>query len=259
MTGFQLSPQPYDNDELPTNKEEIKEVGEFMSRDVLKNWKKGKCYKFKTNKLIKDKKDISVQTYNKHIDSDFWMSRVSHHKIDKDTYYKIVYYLNGSKKDPKTGKWVMKDRAFRSKMEKEYIEVLNKFEILEQTDSGWVLVNLEYELGKPLATREFNEWVYPIEPYKSKSSKLETSMIVCLVANRPLKESTIHENHTKAYYASVEKLEYDYEKEELIWTMCTTSDAGGNVPKFLQNATIAKTVAKDIPYLFDYILKKSEK
>lgn len=35
--------------------------------------------------------------------------------------------------------------------------------------------------------------------------------------------------------------------------MVTTNDAGGNVPKWLQNATIAKTVAKDVPYLFDYI------
>lgn len=31
--------------------------------------------------------------------------------------------------------------------------------------------------------------------------------------------------------------------------------AGGNIPKWLQNATIAKTVANDVPNFFDYLAK----
>ena len=257
MTVFEITPHPFDNNELPSNKDEIRRAGETKCKDIAESWKKVKCYKFGGNKLQKDGEDICVQTYTTTQDSGFWMSRISKHIVKKDTYFKLVRYLNGSNYNLETKKWVLTDRAYRLRLEIEYIEVLNKFEILEETDSGWILVNLEYELGKPLTTREFNEWVYPIEPYISEETGLETSMVVCLRANRPLKESTIYKRHTMAYYASVEKLEYDYKNGSLTWTMCTSSDAGGNVPKWLQNATISKTVAKDVPYLFDYVLKKS--
>lgn len=173
----------------------------------------------------------------------------------RPTYERIVYYLNGSER-AKDGQWELKDRSKRSRLEKEYIEVLSDYEVLEITESGWVLVNLEYDLGKPLSIRDFNEWVYPIEPFTDSTTGIETSMVVSLNADIPMKQSSVEKNHTPAYYTSVERLCYDYTTEELEWLMCTTSDAGGNVPKWIQNATIANTVAKDVPYLFEFLSKK---
>ncbi|CCE61325.1 hypothetical protein TPHA_0A02420 [Tetrapisispora phaffii CBS 4417] len=255
MTVLRISSKPFKEAELPKDKIELINAGLQMTRDVVTKWKKGKCYDFKNKNFQKDNKDIKVQCYSTTVDADYWLSRVSKHKIEKKVYEKILYYLVGVERNDK-GEWVMEDRAKRSELELEYIEVLNKVEVMQRTESGWVLVNLEYELGKPLTTREFNEWVYPIEPFMNEETGIETSLIISLVADKPLKESTIHLNHTKAYYIGVEKLEYNYKTEDFTWTMCTSSDAGGNIPKFLQNATIAKTVSKDVPYMFDH-LKKS--
>lgn len=247
---LKLSSTPFKKDDLPSDRDEILKAGESMARDVQKNWKKGKLYKFKNPDGMK----IQVQTYFTHHGSEYWLSRVSKHKIDKKTYEKMLYYLNGSERSA-DNTWYMKDRSKRATLEVEYIEVLSKCEVLDRSDSGWVLVNLEYDLGKPLTIRDFNEWAYPIEPYMDENGK-EASMVVSLNADQPMKPRAIENNHTPAYYVSVETLEYDYETQELVWLMCTTSDAGGNVPKWLQNATIAKTVAKDVPYLFDFLSKK---
>lgn len=247
---LKLSSTPFKKDDLPSDKDEILKAGQYMARDVQKRWKKGKLYKFKNPDGMK----YEVQTYYTNHGSEYWLSRVSKHKVDKKTYEKILYYLNGSERSA-DNTWFMKDRSKRSKLEVEYIEVLSKCEVLDRSDSGWILVNLEYDLGKPLTIREFNEWAYPIEPYMDENGK-EASMVVSLNADQPMKPGSINNNHTPAYYVSVETLEYDYKTQELVWLMCTTSDAGGNVPKWLQNATIAKTVAKDVPYLFDFISKK---
>lgn len=247
---FQLVASPYKKADLPVSKDEILRVAQGMAGDVEKKWKKGKLYKFKNA----DGPDFQVQTYSTSHGSEFWLSRQSKHTVDKATYDRLVHYLNGSERTADDG-WVLSNRATRSELEKEYIEVLSDYEILEITDSGWVLVNLEYDLGKPLSIRDFNEWVYPIEPFTDASGK-ETSMVVSLNADVPMKQSSVEKNHTPAYYASVERLCYDYKTQELEWLMCTTSDAGGNVPKWIQNATIAKTVAKDVPYLFEFLSNK---
>lgn len=248
---FQLEASPCKRDDLPISKDDVLKVAQAMASNVEKEWKKGKLYKFKNA----NGQEFQVQTYSKSHGSEYWLSRRSKHKVDKATYERIVYYLNGSER-AKDGQWELKDRSKRSRLEKEYIEVLSDYEVLEITESGWVLVNLEYDLGKPLSIRDFNEWVYPIEPFTDSTTGIETSMVVSLNADIPMKQSSVEKNHTPAYYTSVERLCYDYTTEELEWLMCTTSDAGGNVPKWIQNATIAKTVAKDVPYLFEFLSKK---
>ncbi|QLG70272.1 hypothetical protein HG535_0A02100 [Zygotorulaspora mrakii] len=243
--GLKFTQSPVKKEDLPSDKNEIIKFSELMTEDVEKKWKKGKLYKFQGKK---DRK-FQVQTYSTTKGTDFWLSRVSKHKIDTALYDKVVYYLNGSERT-EDNQWSMKDRTKRSKLEKEYIEVLDKVDIIEKLENGWNLVHIEYDLGKPLTIRDFNEWVYPVEPYTNDQGK-EVSMIISLNAGHLDKSLTT--NHTPAYYVSVEKLEYDYNTNELLWLMVTTNDAGGNVPKWLQNATIAKTVSKDVPFLFDYI------
>lgn len=245
--GFELSGNPVGETSLPDQRDEILAAGHAMASDVLSNWKKGKLYKFKSPQG----QDLQVQTYHTYHGSDFWLSRQSRHVVDKPLYEKMVYYLNGSERD-ESGSWQMPDRTRRSQLEREYIEVLSDCSVLKQTPSGWVLVNLEYNLGKPLAIRDFNEWVYPIPPYVDAEGR-EVCMVVSLNADIAMKQSSIDKKHTPAYYTSVERLTYDPSTHELEWLMCTTSDAGGNVPKWMQNATIAKTVAKDVPYLFEFL------
>lgn len=251
--AFELVATPYRKQDLPVSRDEVLQVAQQMADGVEKGWKKGKLYKFKNP----GGEEHQVQTYSVNHGSEFWLSRRSTHKISRETYDQIIRYLNGSER-AEDDRWVLEDRTTRSRLEKEYIEVLSDFEILEVTSSGWVLVNLEYDLGKPLTIRDFNEWVYPIEPF-TEAGGTETSMVVSLNADVPMKQSSVDKNHTPAYYVSVERLRYNYKTQELEWLMCTTSDAGGNVPKWIQNATIAKTVAKDVPYLFEFLAKHANK
>ena len=279
---MQINSSPLKEDQLSFDERSVRQTAENLIESV-RNWKKGKCYKFSLNadNCTEDSK-CKVQTYGQTIDGDYWLCRQSQHKISPENYRRFVQVLNGSKWDADAQKWVLVDRAARSKMEQQYIETLSKCRVeklvppvkegeeeeeeqqqppLDQTvPFGWVLVNLEYELGKPLATREFNEWVCPLLPAAvtapgagagaGAGAALETSYVVSAVADHPIRDPV---HHTHAYYASVEQLKYDHSSHVLVWTMCTTSDAGGNVPKWIQNATIARTVAKDVPYLINWL------
>ena len=224
----------------------------------VKNWKKGKVYKFdlgEKNCTLDSK--CEVQTYGQHIDGEYWLCRESQHRVDPEHYLRIVGVLNGSTPkhaaSPFDGEWLLQDRTSRSRQEQQYIETLAVCHV-NREHRGWVNVNLEYELGKPLSTREFNEWVYPVLPFRTTDdANVEVAMVVSLVAKDPIRD---HVHHTHAYYASVEQLRYNHATGVLTWTMCTSSDAGGNVPKWIQNATIAKTVAKDVPYLLTWLSKQ---
>ncbi|QEU61853.1 hypothetical protein KDRO_E07360 [Kluyveromyces lactis] len=254
--------------QLPFDKEVVRKTALDLIESV-ESWKKGKLYKYTLDpeNCTNDPK-CEVQTYGQTIGRDYWLCRRSFHNIKPENYRKVVEVLNGSQWDASLEKWVLPDIAARSKLEQEYIEPLSKCHVVRQvTDDcdndefdnfGWVLVNLEYELGKPLTTREFNEWVCPLIPTSKtgdNSSTVETSVVLSLVADEEIRDPV---HHTRAYYASVEQLKYDYSNHVLEWTMCTTSDAGGNVPKWIQSATIAKTVAKDVPYLLDWMKKRGD-
>ncbi|CAI8508998.1 unnamed protein product [Hanseniaspora opuntiae] len=57
----------------------------------------------------------------------------------------------------------------------------------------------------------------------------------------------------KCYYVSVEMLKYNSNEQRLEWCMATTSDAGGNLPKFLQKWGIDKAIVEDVPSFLQYI------
>ncbi|SCU90024.1 LAME_0E06700g1_1 [Lachancea meyersii CBS 8951] len=239
---FDLTTKAYKKEDLPASQDEIVKASQELIDQVCTTWKKGKCfhYTLSTNPTL-DSDKVAVQTYHTNRNNEYWLSRVSEHKVDVSLYERLVKVLNGSVKEGTN--WILPDRTARSRVEKDYIETLNRVEIVETTESGWVGVNLEYELGKPLTTREFNEWVYVVPPSATEEPDTETCMVVSVVADAPLRDSVAH---THAVYASVETLDYNSKTQNLVWKMATTSDAGGNVPKWIQNTMIAKTVAKDV-------------
>lgn len=244
---FQLNKNSFNVESLPTDKTEIICVSDSLIKSV-KNWKKGKKYSFETKKNITlDGNVVEVQTYNTYVDGEYWSCRESCHHVTTDDYMKIVKALNGSEKIPGTQDWVLNDRAKRNELEVDYIDLLKKCNVLGEFKQ-WVLVNLHYELGASLNTREFNEWVFPIEPYVSEQGE-EICMVVSLVSDAPLNIET----NTRGLYASVEQLRYNYHTNELIWVMATTTEVGGNIPKWLQNATIAKSIATDVARLLEYL------
>ncbi|SCU97341.1 LAFA_0G11012g1_1 [Lachancea sp. 'fantastica'] len=246
---FKLVTTPHKKQDLPTSKDEIVSVAKELIDEVCTSWKKGKAFHhtLSVNPTL-DSDRVEVQTYHTNRGKEFWLSRVSEHRLDTSTYERLVKVLNGSEK--RDTQWVLPDRTARSRAEKEYIETLSHVEILETTTSGWVGVYLEYELGKPLTTREFHEWVYVVPPFSTADASAETCMVVSVVADASMKDPVAH---TPAIYVSVESLDYNYDTQKLVWKMATTSDAGGNVPKWIQNAMIAKTVVKDVSFMFEWL------
>ncbi|SCU82254.1 LADA_0C04038g1_1 [Lachancea dasiensis] len=244
---FKLSTNSYKEQDLPEDPQELLSAGKQLMDEVCTSWKKGKCYHhtLSSNPTL-DSSKVAVQTYYTNRDKDYWLSRVSEHSLDLSTYERLVKVLTGSVKE--NSQWTLRDRTARSRLEKEYIEVLSAVEVLKVTDSGWVGVNLEYELGKPLTTREFNEWIYIIPPFQEAEG--EVCMVISVVADAPLRDP---EAHTRGVYTSIEMLEYNHKSQQLKWKMATTSDAGGNVPKWVQNSMIAKTVSKDVSYMFEWL------
>lgn len=246
--AFSYTTKPYAYNELPKQSAELVAPAQTLSESV-KTWKKSKVFTF-------NDVGCKVDTFYTTIDNEYWMSRVSKHKLrSEQEYYDVIEYLNGS--TPTTSGWELKDRYARSKCEIEYIHVLTKVDPIAienevtDNDEGWILVNLEYELGKPLNTREFNEYIYVLKPRCLDESQphIETSFVVSLVADIPLRNAA----HTHGVYTSIERLQFNKETLELEWMMSTSSDAGGNVPRWLQNATVAKSVANDVPFFFKWL------
>lgn len=246
-----IDTSPRSDNQLEENSQSIRKAAEDLIGSAH-TWKKGKLYRFDLPSVnITQDSKCHVQTYGRHVNKDYWLCRESEHSMDAEHYRAIVDVLNGSQFDSTTASWSLPDRTARSTMEQNYIETLSQCKVMRQ-HRGWVLVNLQYELGKPLATREFNEWVYPLLP--AREGSLETCYVVSLVSSDPIRDP---HNHTHAIYASVERLQYDFDSNVLTWSMCTASDAGGNVPKWIQNTTIARTVAKDVPYLITWMSSRS--
>lgn len=232
----------YSSEQLPKSGEELWSAADSISKEVKDSWKKGKLYKFN--------KGIEVQTYSTTKKGEQWLCRISKHKLSKPQYSKVLYTLLGVEEGPE-GKWIMPDRSRRSIIEAQYIDVLKRVNVEEEVN-GWVRINSQYELSGPLAARDFNQWVYPMEPSKDANG-VESSLVISLRANTDTKPENKAKGHVPAWYVSVERLEYNYTTSEFTWLNCSASDAGGNIPKWLQSATIAKTVAQDVPNLFDYL------
>jgi len=56
-----------------------------------------------------------------------------------------------------------------------------------------------------------------------------------------------------ATYAAVERLRIVPSSGQIEWIMATASDAGGNLPQFVQNLAVSGEVAKDVKMFLEWI------
>ncbi|KAH3902954.1 uncharacterized protein SCODWIG_02764 [Saccharomycodes ludwigii] len=269
---FDLLSKQFNVDDLSHDEKKIKSKVLLFTNNILTSWKKGKDYDFvvSLSNINKDTaKNAKVQTYYNTIKGDYWVCRYSTHSEISESMYKekIIKYLNGSNfttDNVKNDLWELQDPAFRIKMEKNYIHTIKDCKILD-TSGGWVLSRMLYSFGKPLNDRVFYEWVYIIKPYRVTTKTIpeeqkeeEISFVISLPAKYNNKENNDNKNAVRGIYCSVERLSYNYKTKQLKWLMCTTSDAGGYLPKWLQNSMISKSVAKDVPLFLDWVVNYLE-
>lgn len=56
-------------------------------------------------------------------------------------------------------------------------------------------------------------------------------------------------------YVSVE-LVRELGGDAVEWRMATSSDAGGNIPRFITNGTLPKSIAEDVPSFLKWMVRK---
>lgn len=250
---FDFSTKELKVTELPTdNKQFVLDADSLV--EAVTSWKKSKTYNYK---LATGEKQ-EVKTYYTTIKGEYWMAR--HSVIDgtKHPWDKIMHYYLGAVKG-EDGEWAVKDKHGHTEYEIDYTKVLSEwgklpleayegYGSISNKDhlSKWASTWTHYELGAPLTTREFNEFILIAEPgFVNKSA-----YVIQLVASHPSDSSHVH-----GVYCSIDRYK-QLDDGSIEWIMCTASDSGGNVPKWLQNSMIAKNVAHDVPMFLDWLAEK---
>lgn len=209
VSAFRL--KAYTQEDVPTTSEAAKAALE-LAEDIRKSWSKGKLYKFP---------EADVQTYNKRIEGDFWMSRVSRHKdIDYDTFRK----------------WIFENHT---ENEVKYIPLLDSFKLLEdpvEGHPGWRSILVHYKFPKFFDDREMTVWIAAIEPDAEKKQ----FVVVSLPSDRDISPGV-----TEAEYCSVEVVTQTDDGVE--WIMAQASDAKGNIPRWIQDRSVTASVVEDVP------------
>jgi hypothetical protein len=187
------------------------------------------------------------------------MARHSEIDATNHPWGKVMEFAIGAKKDEEGDSWGIGNNLQHTEYEIEYTKVLTKWgEVSLDSYVGyssledkahlekWASTWSHYELGAPLTTREFGVFILVVEPGYVKR---DCAYVIQLVADR-----SSHSTHVRGVYCSIER--FQLRGDVIAWTMCTTSDSGGNVPKWLQNSLIAKNVSHDVRVFLDWLTEK---
>ncbi|CDR38751.1 CYFA0S02e05292g1_1 [Cyberlindnera fabianii] len=239
--------------DIPTDPKQFVQDADALVGNVESSWKKHKTYTYKLDDGSKE----SVTTYGTNLNGEYWLSRVSSHAEKTFAFDKMAKYLLGADKT-ESGEYSVIDLYKHTEYETDYIHVLSKWDKvpLESYDEfakiaddthlkRWASIRAEYELGAPLTTREFNEFIMIVEPGYIN----DCGYVIQLVSNR-----VTSTGHVKGVYCSIERIRKV--GDEVEWIMCTCSDSGGNVPKWLQNSMISKSVAADVPSFLNWVKRQ---
>lgn len=265
---FEFSTRAHKITDLPTdNRQFVRDADAFVS-DIPLTWKKTKKYNYKLS--TGEKQD--VQTYHTHIEGEYWMAR--HSVIDggKHPWEKIMRYSLGAREESGAnggGAWVIDDKYQHTEYEIKYTKVLSKwgevaldsyvgYDALKDTQhlQKWGSTRAHYELGAPLTTREFTEFILLAEPGFVEARDTTCAYVIQLVAEESRTEEELDLDSStpvvRGVYCSIERFQRQPDGT-IDWVMCTASDSGGNVPKWLQNSMIAKSVSHDVPMFLDWL------
>lgn len=170
-----------------------------------------------------------VNTYRRDIAGEPWYVRVSEHKDPNDQPYELYEKF-------RQGLLVN-----HTSNEVQYIPMLQGFEqVGHHGNYENIVVHYKFPVG--LANRKMAVWLLirslPDEFY-----------IVQFPADT-------HVDGVKGMYMSVENVRL--EGDTVRWTMAQTSDARGLLPRWLQNQSIAGTIAQDVQHFIEWVRDKEE-
>ncbi|KAM0788242.1 hypothetical protein ACM66B_001394 [Microbotryomycetes sp. NB124-2] len=129
--------------------------------------------------------------------------------------------------------------------ERQYIESLEHVEQLQQIAPGELeLWRVAYHMAFPTSNRDFSFAILTRETSAATGSRAFT--VVSMPVQRPKQAG-----FTRAKYVSVEHVRE--EGDGVTWTMATSSDAGGLVPRFVSELAMPSKIAEDVPSFLKWI------
>ncbi|KAH3680815.1 hypothetical protein WICMUC_000166 [Wickerhamomyces mucosus] len=247
--GFQFDTKPHSIDSLPKDTLSFINDANELIESVVDKWTKLKTYSYKLNNGLKEQ--VTTYGYTDPNTKEYWLSRISIHDNNRYNFQDFLKYIVGY--DSINGLDIYKHTEY----ELNYIHVLSKWNKIpldsypeysslsnSNLNNNWGSISVEYELGSPLKTRQFNEFIFIVEPGIYDSN---VAFIIQLVSNKPVSPDKV-----AGVYVSIERIKL-LDNNEIEWRMATSSDSGGNVPKWLQNSMISKSVAGDVPSFLNWL------
>lgn len=211
-----------------------------MDRTTLLNESKSVIESISSWKHIKEchTTDLSITTslYSTIRNNEFWCCRKS--IIPGELKHRLLECIIGQ---PTQG-------LTHSDHESNYIKEITRIKVddIQEYHDGWSYKLIaDYNFGGILSKRKFYEFQ---QVYKFDNCAYILSIPIQGESN---KEYVIGKYH------SIERLSWsnENEKDGIEWIMATTSDAGGNIPKWITKLSVPGAIAKDVPSVLKYIQK----
>ena len=103
-----------------------------------------------------------------------------------------------------------------------------------------------YKFQFPLKKRVFHVLVHIV-----KAKDLKEAFVITLALDQSLFENKAH-GFVLARYTSIEKIAFDEETNQLVWSMATCSSPGGYIPDIVTKMGLPPAVAKDVPHFLNW-------
>ncbi|CDO53990.1 hypothetical protein DV495_001428 [Geotrichum candidum] len=221
--GFDFPLKDFSAAELPPKAQIIAAAHEFVTQIKI-DWTKTKVYPH------------DVHTYTTRQGNDFWMSRISYHTDVTFDQFKSA---------------ILEDHT---RNEVKYIPLLDSARdhedepdvIPEDHPDGWKAFTVHYKFPRLFSDREMAVWVLAVQP----DPEIKQFIIISVPSSH-----AVSPHVTRAEYLAIEVVTYIEEEGHVEWIMAQTSDAKGNIPRWIQDKSVTASVVADVPSFIDWAKK----
>ncbi|WWC73743.1 uncharacterized protein I206_107715 [Kwoniella pini CBS 10737] len=149
---------------------------------------------------------------------------------------------------------------YHSENEREYIESMRESECIQIYRKHIAEVwRLTFKTPPPTNPRTFLVLLLSRELTNDNTPKGERSFMNISIPfehpNCPPKLNN-EKNRVRGKYVSVERVREVNKGLDVEWRMATSSDAGGNIPRFVTNGSLPNSIAEDVPSFISWMQKR---
>ncbi|KAK9255221.1 hypothetical protein V1507DRAFT_53126 [Lipomyces tetrasporus] len=175
-------------------------------------------------KLSKSSPNYSTAVYHKVLGTEPWFVRRSVHSHPFEWFKRALYHDH-----------------FENVVK--YYDVVKSASLKEEREA-WRGYTLKYKLPSPFADRDIAEWLLTHIPEDNEHEFI----IVAVPADIPLPEDAI----TRGVYSFFHRVRKT-ENNDVEWIIGQTSDMKGNLPRWVQNMSIAGILVNDVQSFVDWM------